>query len=94
MRCEGGAAEEDAADGVGEAAGSKRKTRTPHSDVGNNEEWKEEDKVKKSSGHVTRPKAFLRDINLPPLPRQIGSSSAAFRAFGRGICEKEKWRRY
>ena len=27
--------------------------------------------MKKSSGRVTRPKAFLKDINLPPLPRQI-----------------------
>ena len=32
-----------------------------------NEDWKEEDKVKKSSGRVTGPKAFLKDINLPPL---------------------------
>ena len=41
------------------------------------EEWQEWDRIKKSSGRVTRWKAFRKDIHLPALQWQVGTSLTA-----------------
>ena len=38
----------------------------------------------------TKPKAPVKDINLPPLQRQIGSSPTTFRAFRKITMRSEK----
>jgi hypothetical protein len=42
---------------------------------------KKKNKVKKSSGQVTRPKALLKDMSIPPLQRQVHTSPTQIRAF-------------
>ena len=52
------------------------------------EEWQERDRIKKSSGRDTRWKDFRKDIHLPALQWQIGTSLTAFTAFWRRPCEE------
>ena len=42
----------------------------------------------------TRLKAPLKDINPPPLQRQIGTSPTTARALWRRQCEEETWKQY
>ena len=46
--------------------------------------------IPRGNGQRTRPKAPLKDIHLPPLQRQIGSSPTTFRAFRKITMRSEK----
>ena len=47
--------------------------------------------MKKSSGHVTRPKVLLKDMRRPPLRREIDTSAAMCLRIGVLTRKEDKW---